>query len=69
MAPEAVVVTGGILLAWPMIARVVEETVATSLSAGFERPQILASTLPDKETLMGALSLVLTEKFGVASAG
>jgi predicted NBD/HSP70 family sugar kinase len=67
MAPEAIVVTGSILLAWPLIARVVEQTVSESLSAGFGRPLIIASTLGDKETLMGALSLVLTEKFGVTA--
>jgi predicted NBD/HSP70 family sugar kinase len=68
MAPEAIVLTGSILLAWPLIARIVEETVASSLSAGFDRPLIIASTLGDKETLMGALSLVLTEKFGVTAS-
>jgi glucokinase len=68
MAPEAVVLTGSILLAWPLIARVVEETVSAILSGGFGRPLIVASTLGDKETLMGALSLVLTEKFGVTAS-
>jgi len=68
MSPEAVILTGSILLAWPLIARIVEETVSGSLSAGFERPLIIASTLGDKETLMGALSLVLTEKFGVTAS-
>jgi predicted NBD/HSP70 family sugar kinase len=66
LSPEAIVVSGTILLAWPLIARVVEETVEQTLSRGFGRSAILTSSLVGRETLLGALTLVLTDKFGLA---
>jgi predicted NBD/HSP70 family sugar kinase len=65
LSPEAIVVSGTILLAWPIIARIVNETVDQSLSKGFGRSPIIPSSLSERETLLGALSLTLTEKFGL----
>lgn len=67
-SPEAIVVTGSILLAWPMIAHVVEDTIDRSLSKGFGRSPIVASSLGDKDTLLGALTLVITRKFGLMAS-
>jgi predicted NBD/HSP70 family sugar kinase len=69
LSPEAVVVTGPILIAWPLIAHIVEGTVDESLSRGFTRTPIISATPDQRETLMGALSLVLTEKFGLTATG
>ncbi len=65
MSPEAIVVSGPILLAWPLISEIVHATVDRSLSHGFDRSPIIASSVGDRETLLGALSLILTEKFGL----
>ncbi len=64
-SPEAIVVSGTILLAWPIIARIVIDTVDQTLSKGFGRSTIIPSSLSERETLLGALSLTLTEKFGL----
>lgn len=65
LSPEAIIVSGAILLAWPLIGDIVQETIDQSLSKGFGRSTIIASTLGERETMLGALSLMLTEKFGL----
>jgi predicted NBD/HSP70 family sugar kinase len=67
LSPEAIVVCGSILAAWPLISGIVQQTVDQRLSRGFGRSPVLASALTDRETLLGALSLVLTEKFGLVA--
>jgi predicted NBD/HSP70 family sugar kinase len=67
LSPEAIVVCGSILAAWPLISGIVQQTVDQRLSRGFGRSPVLASSLTDRETLLGALSLVLTEKFGLVA--
>jgi predicted NBD/HSP70 family sugar kinase len=63
LSPEAVIVGGPVVRAWPLIAADVREAVGESICRGLPPAQIIASTLGEQPTLMGALSLVLTTKF------
>jgi predicted NBD/HSP70 family sugar kinase len=67
-SPEAVVVGGRIARAWPLVAAALCETVDRSIRRGLPSARIIASTLGDPPTLMGALSLVLANKFASTSA-
>jgi predicted NBD/HSP70 family sugar kinase len=67
-SPEAVVVGGRITRAWSLVAETLGETVERSIRRGLPSARIMASTLGDPPTLMGALSLVLANKFASASA-
>ncbi|HEX8499660.1 MAG TPA: ROK family transcriptional regulator [Pyrinomonadaceae bacterium] len=67
LSPEAVVVGGQITRAWPIIAPSLEETIQRSIRRGLPSARIVASTLDDP-TMMGAISLVLASKFGLAEA-
>ncbi len=63
LSPEAVIVGGPIVRAWPLISCEVRAAVEESICRGLPPAQIIASTLGEQPTLMGALSLVLTAKF------
>ena len=65
LSPEAVVVGGRITRAWPIVAPSLEETIKRSIRRGLPSARIVASTLSEP-TLMGAVSLVLARKFGLA---
>ena len=67
LAPEAVIVSGPIVRAWSMIAGDLQEAVNSSICEGLPTTRIIASTLGAQPTLMGALSLVLANKFGSVS--
>jgi predicted NBD/HSP70 family sugar kinase len=67
-SPEAVVVGGRITRAWSLVAEALGETVERSIRRGLPSARIIASTLGDPPTLLGALSLVLANKFASASA-
>ena len=67
LSPEAVVVGGQITRAWPIIAPSLEETIGRSIRRGLPSARIVASTLSEP-TMMGAISLVLASKFGLAEA-
>jgi predicted NBD/HSP70 family sugar kinase len=67
LSPEAVVVGGQITRAWPIIAPSLEETIQRSIRRGLPSARIVASTLQEP-TMMGAISLVLASKFGLAEA-
>jgi predicted NBD/HSP70 family sugar kinase len=67
LSPEAVVVGGQITRAWPIIAPSLEETIQRSIRRGLPSARIVASTL-NEPTMMGAISLVLASKFGLAEA-
>jgi N-acetylglucosamine repressor len=67
-SPEAVVVGGRITRAWSLVAEALGETVERSIRRGLPSARIMASTLGDTPTLMGALSLVLANKFASAPA-
>jgi predicted NBD/HSP70 family sugar kinase len=68
LSPEAVIVGGRITRAWSLVAEAISETVERSIRRGLPSARIMASTLGDPPTLMGALSLVLANKFASASA-
>ncbi|NJM52012.1 MAG: ROK family protein [Blastocatellia bacterium] len=67
LSPQAVIVSGNITKAWNIVSGelrcIAERSVRRDLSA----PIIMASTLGDQPTLMGALSLVLARKFASAA--
>ncbi len=67
-SPEAVVVGGEIARAWELIESALTETIANSVRRGLPSARILPSTLGQKPTLRGALSLVLASKFAAAFA-
>ena len=67
-SPEAVVVGGEIARAWPFIESALTETIEHSVRRGLPSATILPSTLGEKPTLRGALSLVLASKFAAAFA-
>jgi predicted NBD/HSP70 family sugar kinase len=67
-SPEAVVVGGEIARAWIFVESALRETIEHSVRRGLPSARILASTLGEKPTLMGALSLVLASKFAAAFA-
>ena len=67
LAPEAVIVGGPIVRAWPIISHEITNTVDSTLCRGLPSTRIIASTLGPEPTLMGALSLVLASKFASIS--
>jgi len=67
-SPEAVVVGGEIARAWDLIETALTETIGKSVRRGLPSARILPSTLGQKPTLRGALSLVLASKFAAAFA-
>ncbi len=67
-SPEAVVVGGEIARAWSLIEKALTDTIEHSVRRGLPSAHILPSTLGEKPTLRGALSLVLASKFAAAFA-
>jgi predicted NBD/HSP70 family sugar kinase/DNA-binding transcriptional ArsR family regulator len=67
LSPETVVVGGHITRAWAIVSPSLEETIQRSIRRGLPSARIVASTLQEP-TLMGAVSLVLARKFGLAEA-
>ncbi len=67
-SPEAVVVGGEIVRAWPLVEDALQETIENSVRRGLPSATILPSTLGEKPTVRGALSLVLASKFAAAFA-
>jgi N-acetylglucosamine repressor len=67
-SPEAVVVGGEIVRAWSLVESALTETIDHSVRRGLASATILPSTLGEKPTLRGALSLVLASKFAAAFA-
>jgi predicted NBD/HSP70 family sugar kinase len=70
LSPEVVIVGGRIARAWPVIAGEIKATVQnTSISRNLAPTPIIPSTLGGNAKLMGALGLVLANKFtaGLAS--
>ncbi len=66
-SPEAVVVGGEIARAWSLVESALSETIEHSVRRGLPSARIQPSTLGEKPTLRGALSLVLAGKFAAAS--
>ena len=67
LAPQAVIVGGPIVRAWPVIATDIRTTVEATICRGLPSTRIMSSTLGPEPTLMGALSLVLASKFASVS--
>lgn len=67
-SPEAVVVGGEIARAWILVENALSETIEHSVRRGLPSARIQPSTLGEKPTLRGALSLVLAGKFAAAFA-
>ena len=67
LAPEAVIVGGPIVRAWPIISQDIRNTVEATICRGLPSTRIIASTLGPEPTLMGAFSLVLASKFASVS--
>jgi predicted NBD/HSP70 family sugar kinase len=67
LAPEAVIVGGPIVRAWPIISADIRNSVENTICRGLPSTRIIASTLGSEPTLMGALSLVLASKFASVS--
>ena len=67
-SPEAVVVGGEIARAWSLVESALRQTIEHSVRRGLPSAKILPSTLGEKPTLRGALSLVLAGKFAAAFA-
>ncbi len=67
-SPEAVVVGGEIARAWSLVESALTETIEHSVRRGLPSAKILPSTLGERPTLRGALSLVLAGKFAAAFA-
>jgi N-acetylglucosamine repressor len=63
LSPQAVIVSGSIVRAWPLIVEDITEAVAENICLGLPPARVIASTLGAQPTLMGALSLVLASKF------
>ena len=67
LAPQAVIVGGPIVRAWPVISTDIRSTVEATICRGLPSTRIMSSTLGPEPTLMGALSLVLASKFALVS--
>jgi predicted NBD/HSP70 family sugar kinase len=63
LSPQMIVIGGPLTRAWPLVSEVFRETVERSVRRGLPLARIVASTLGESTTLMGALSLVLASKF------
>ncbi|MDT4968015.1 MAG: hypothetical protein QOJ64_2752 [Acidobacteriota bacterium] len=67
-SPDVVVIGGAITRAWTLVYDMLSETVERSLRRNLQPVHILASTIGDQASLMGALSLVLARRFASAAA-
>lgn len=67
LSPQAVIVSGTIVGAWDLIAGEIYCMAERSVRGDLPKTVIMASSLGDSPTLMGALSLVLAKKFASAS--
>lgn len=63
LAPQAVIVGGPIVRAWEVFSEDLAAAAESSICRGLPSSRIIASTLGPQPTLMGALSLVLANKF------
>ena len=67
LSPQAVIIAGLTARAWPLIAEDARAVVERRTCRGLPPARIIASTLGEQPTLMGALSLVLASKFASVS--
>jgi N-acetylglucosamine repressor len=69
LSPEAIIIGGPVVRAWPLIFREISQVVEENSCLIQPSVRIIASTLGEQPKLMGALSLVLASKFAVVHAG
>jgi predicted NBD/HSP70 family sugar kinase len=67
LSPEAVIISGKIALIWPLIEKELLSTIKENIRQELPPTKIIASTLGDHPTLMGAISLSLIDKFASAT--
>jgi predicted NBD/HSP70 family sugar kinase len=67
LSPDVTIIAGTIVRAWPLIADEVRGAADAAICQGFPSGNIMPSTLGPYPTLMGALSLVLANKFASIS--
>jgi len=67
-SPQIVVVGGAITRAWDLVSDLFSETVRRSIRRDLPSARITRSTIGDRASLMGALSLVLANKFASVEA-
>lgn len=67
-SPDIIVVGGAITRAWTLVSEMLSETVEKSMRRNLQPVRIIASTIGDQASLMGALSLVLAKRFASAAA-
>jgi predicted NBD/HSP70 family sugar kinase len=67
-SPEVVIVGGAITRAWDLVSDLFSETVRRSVRRDLPFTRIIPSTIGDRASLMGALSLVLADKFSSVAA-
>ena len=67
LSPEVAVVTGGIVRAWLLIVEDIKAGAEDATCQSYPVVKFIPSTLGSHPTLMGAFSLVLIDKFALAS--
>jgi predicted NBD/HSP70 family sugar kinase len=67
-SPEIVVVGGAITRAWELVSGILDDAVKRSIRRDLPAPCLTPSTIGDEASLMGALSLVLADKFTPVAA-
>ena len=67
LSPETVVVGGTIVRAWSIVAEDIHAGANKTICRGLPSTQIIASTLGQQPNLLGAISLVLANKFAFVS--
>ena len=67
LSPEVTIIAGAIVRAWPLIADDVKAAADSAICQAYPSSNIMPSTLGPYPTLMGALSLVLANKFASIS--
>src|SRR5688572_2954410 len=67
LSPEAIIVGGTIVRAWPLIAGDIQSAAEQGICHGIHETKIMASTLGGEPGLLGAFSLVLADKFASIS--
>ena len=65
--PELIVIGGPLARAWPLVSDTFASIVERSVRRGLPSARIIPSTLGERTTVMGALSLVLSAKFASVS--
>lgn len=66
LSPETIVISGAITKAWDLIEGEIGILTQRSIRHELKRPNIVASTLGSEPTILGSITLVLSQKFASA---